>query len=158
MKHLIVILLSLILLSCHGVNKPKKPENLLSKSKMIDIIVDIALFTSAKGINKYEIQEQGILPEAYIYNKHNVDSLQFAMSNEYYSYDIEVYEFIYQGVHDSLQTLKTEYKRLHDEERQTKKENDSIRKATLLDSVRLSNGMIKKRTMKPVSEMPDSLR
>ena len=158
MKHLIVILLSLILLSCHGVNKPKKPENLLSKSKMIDIIVDIALFTSAKGINKYEIQEQGILPEAYIYNKHNVDSLQFAMSNEYYSYDIEVYEFIYQDVHDSLQTLKTVYKRLQDVERQTKKEKDSIRKATLLDSVRLSNGMIKKRTMKPVSEIPDSLR
>jgi len=156
MKHVVIMLLSFILVSCHGVDKPKKPENLLSKSEMVAVIVDITLFTSAKGVNKYELQQQGVLPEGYIYNKHNIDSLQFAKSNEYYSYDIEEYEFIYQRVHDSLQALKTVYKRLEDEELQIKKEKDSIKKANLRDS-QISSGIRNKKFKKPVSKIPDSL-
>jgi hypothetical protein len=158
MKHVVIILLSFILVSCHGVDKPKKPGNLLSKSEMVAVIVDITLFTSAKGVNKYELQQQGVLPEGYIYNKHNIDSLQFAKSNEYYSYDIEEYESIYQRVHDSLLALKTVYKRIEDEELQIKKEKDSIRKSNLRDGVKVSSDMINKKFKKPVSKIPDSLR
>jgi len=158
MRQIVIILLSLVLISCHGVDKPKKPKNLLSKKKMVAIIVDISLFTSAKGINKSELEKQGVLPEGYIYNNHSIDSLQFAKSNEYYSYDIEVYESIYQDVHDSLQALKAVYKRLVDEERQTKKEKDSIKKANLRDSTKVNSDMINKRLKRPDSKIPDSLR
>ena len=157
MKQLVTIFLSLILVSCHGIDRPEKPENLISKSKMVEVIVDITLFTSAKGMNKYELQQQGVLPESYIYNKHNIDSLQFALSNEYYSYDIEKYEAIYESVHDSLLSLKALYKKIEDKERQNAKEKDSIRKLKLRDSVRVNSEMLNKRLKKPVSKIPDSL-
>ena len=157
MKQLVTIFLSLILVSCHGIDRPEKPENLISKSKMVAIIVDITLFTSAKGINKYELQQQGVIPESYIYNKHNIDSLQFALSNEYYSYDIEKYEAIYESVHDSLQSLKVLYKKLEDKERQDAKEKDSIKKLKLKNSVKVSSEMVNKRFKKTVSKIPDSL-
>ena len=157
MKQLVTIFLSLILVSCHGIDRPEKPENLISKSKMVEVIVDITLFTSAKGINKYELQQQGVIPESYIYNKHNIDSLQFALSNEYYSYDIEKYEAIYESVHDSLQSLKRFYKKLEDKERQNAKEKDSIKKLKLKNSVKVSSEKVNKRFKKPVSKIPDSL-
>ena len=158
MKQLVIIFLSFILVSCHGIVRPEKPENLLSKRKMVEIIVDITLFSSAKGVNKYELQQHGVLPESYIYNKHNIDSLQFALNNEYYSYDIDEYEAIYQDVHDSLQSLKTFYKKLEDSERQAKKETDSIKKANVNDSLKPKNKFENKRLNQPVSKRPDSLR
>ena len=44
---------------------------------MVHVIVDMSLLSSAKGINKNKLQEQGVLPDDYVYKKHGIDSLQF---------------------------------------------------------------------------------
>ena len=73
--------------------------------------------------------------DSYVYRKHNIDSLQFALSNNYYTFYTKDYEEIYSRVIDSLDRLKAFYKDLELKEAKEvvriKKEQDSL-KATLL--------------------------
>ena len=138
MKQLIIFCLCLILVSCHDIERPEKPNDLLSKDKMVEVIIDMTLLTSAKGSNKFELQENGIIPKEYIFEKHGVDSIRFAKSNEYYSYDVEVYESIYQRVHDSLQELKAKFTKMDMEGKNNKREKDSLKKIKVLDSSKIN--------------------
>ena len=65
-----------------------------------------------------------------MFTKYNIDSLQFALSNEYYTFHIEDYDEIYKKVEDSLNTLKKTYEALLKEETERelkeKKAKDSI--------------------------------
>ena len=108
-----ILLYSLIVLffvSCYGVQKPEKPADLLSEDKMVDVLLDLTIMSSAKGINKRELENRGIVPDTFIYNKHKIDSAQFANSNNYYAYDIEKYNEMYVTVKKRLEVLRTSYK------------------------------------------------
>ena len=126
---LIFILLIGFLISCSGIKKPKKPENLISKEEMVNILIDMSLLSSAKGINKSIIENNGIVPESYIYTKHQIDSLQFIESNEYYTYNLNEYQDIIKRVTDSLIKLREEYSTLAEKENQEKKKMDSIKRS-----------------------------
>ena len=150
---LFYILLFSCILSCNNIDKPKKPDNLISKNKMIDIITDISLVNAAKGVNKKLIEGNGINPANYIYEKHDIDSIQFAESNNYYAYDVKGYEKIYISVKQRLEKEKKKYKELEEKER---KEKDSIRKQKIKkrDSVKRSN----KNNYSKKSKSPDLLK
>ncbi len=102
-----IIILCLVF-SCNNTlnqnNKP--PENLISKEKMVDIIYDMTLINVAKGVNKSILENNGITPEQYLFNKHSIDSMLFAKSNEYYSYDLKTYQTIYDNVKIKLEKNK----------------------------------------------------
>ena len=102
-----IIILCLVF-SCNNTlnqnNKP--PENLISKEKMVDIIYDMTLINVAKGVNKSILENNGIIPEKYLFNKHSIDSVLFAKSNEYYSYDLKTYQTIYDNVKIKLEKNK----------------------------------------------------
>ena len=70
---------------------------------MIEIIYDMSLISVSKGINKRILENNGMKPKSYILKKYNIDSLQFATSNEYYSKDLELYLFIYEKVLEKLE-------------------------------------------------------
>lgn len=109
-------------MSCYDIEKPEKPKDLISENQMVDVLVEISIMSSAKGINKRMLENNGITPVAYIYKKHGIDSTQFANSNNYYAHDIEVYDKIYDKVKDSLTTLRDKYKELQKEEVKKKDE------------------------------------
>ena len=73
---------------------------------MINILTDLSILSAAKGINKKKLEENGILPEDYIYKKHQIDSVIFVENNIYYSYDLDLYNRIYDKVKDTLTLLK----------------------------------------------------
>ena len=102
-----IIILCLVF-SCNNTlnqnNKP--PENLISKEKMVDIIYDMTLINVSKGVNKSILENNGIIPEQYLFNKHSIDSMLFAKSNEYYSYDLKTYQTIYDNVKIKLEKNK----------------------------------------------------
>lgn len=108
--------------SCNSnkIDKPKKPDNLLSKDKMVDILYDMAIVNAAKGTNKKMIQRRGLNPKEFVFNKHNIDSLQFAESNNYYTYYPQTYENIYEKVRFKLENRKKGYKAILDEEKKVK--------------------------------------
>lgn len=103
----LIIILSLVLGCNNSLNQePIPPENLISKEKMIDIIYDMTLINVAKGVNKSILENNGIIPEKYLFNKHSIDSILFAKSNEYYSYDLKTYQTIYDKVKIKLEKNK----------------------------------------------------
>lgn len=73
---------------------------------MTNIILDLSIMSAAKGIDKRKLEDLNILPQNYVFKKHNIDSTVFAENNTYYSYQLDVYNKIYQKVNDSLNALK----------------------------------------------------
>lgn len=119
----------LILGSCYKVEKPNKPDKLISEDNMVIILVDMAIMSSAKGVNKSKIEKNGIVPDEYIYKKNNIDSITFALSNAYYAYDIKKYDAIYKRVKDSLTLVRVKYKAMDVKEKKEKEVKDSINRA-----------------------------
>ena len=108
MNKLNVIIILSFLLGCNNslTQKPIPPDNLISQEKMVDIIYDMTLINVAKGVNKSILENNGIIPEQYLFNKHSIDSILFARSNEYYSYDLKTYQIIYDKVKIKLEKNK----------------------------------------------------
>tara|TARA_R110002049_G_scaffold37208_1_gene117475 strand:- start:41432 stop:41947 length:516 start_codon:yes stop_codon:yes gene_type:complete len=127
-RFLIFFCTALLLSACYGNKKPEKPENLISKKEMVNILMDIKIMTSANGINKEILDENGVHQEDYIYKKYHIDSLQFALSNEYYSHYLVQYESIYAKVNDSLSVLKELYLKQNEREVKKKRIQDSLAK------------------------------
>jgi len=154
------ILFVFLIISCknNSIEKPKKPNNLIAKDKMVEIIYDISLFTAAKGVNKYPIESAGILPENYIYNKYNIDSLQFALSNEFYAYNLKTYEDIYNSVKVKLEKDKKHFNAIIEAEKKVK---DSLNKnfRREFDSLEvIKKRDIKKRNLKSNTPIRDPLK
>ncbi|MBP92953.1 MAG: hypothetical protein CMC55_02415 [Flavobacteriaceae bacterium] len=138
-KGLIYFCIAVFFFNCGQIGKPKKPKNIIPEKEMVTILVDLALLSSAKGVNKKILENHGISPEEYVYNTHNIDSLQFLESNKYYSHNTKEYEVILKSVEDSLQKLKSKYAELmRIKEIKKVKAKDSIlnNKKRVLDSTR----------------------
>ena len=108
MNKLNVIIILSFVLGCNNslTQKPIPPDNLISQEKMVDIIYDMTLINVAKGVNKSILENNGIIPEQYLFNKHSIDSTLFARSNEYYSNDLKTYQMIYDNVKIKLEKNK----------------------------------------------------
>ncbi|MFI1772981.1 DUF4296 domain-containing protein [Thalassobellus citreus] len=128
----------LLATACYEFKKPDKPKNLISKDKMVDILIDVKLLASANNRNRKTLIDSGINRNTYIFKKYKIDSLQFALSNDYYAFNIKEYEAIYAKVKDSLEALKKIYGDLKLKEETEKKLKDSLEALTkekLLDSI-----------------------
>ncbi|WP_274474041.1 DUF4296 domain-containing protein [Mangrovimonas aestuarii] len=127
MKKLVVIFgLALLFLSCNYVYKPEKPKKLLSKKEMSYILMDLAFINSAKGVNNKALEEHGLNPKDYVYEKYAIDSVIFAENNNYYAYDFDAYAEIYTMVEDSLEKLSEVYVKKEEEEKEATRIQDSL--------------------------------
>ena len=52
MKRVLIFLIAVSIIGCNYEDKPKKPEDLISQDKMVDILYDVFILTSAKGTSK----------------------------------------------------------------------------------------------------------
>ena len=138
-RFILFLIIILTAISCNFFDGPKKPKNLISKKKMVEILIDARLIGSATSINEEIMQKNGVKLDTYVFEKHGIDSLQFALSNEYYAYRIKEYEEIYNKVIDSLEKLKEVLKKLELKEEKEKKkiEEDSINFLNLPDSLKI---------------------
>ena len=99
-KILILLCCAFLAISCND-SSVAKPDNLITKDKMIDILYDISLLEAIKiqningGINKKKANE-------YIYRKYKIDSIQFAKSNKYYASNLEEYKKMFEKVKERL--------------------------------------------------------
>lgn len=125
MKNVCCIFILCFLFNCNTLEKPKKPDNLIPKNEMTNILYDVFLLNSVKGYNKSKLEKQGIFPETYIFTKYDIDSLQFALSNNYYAYNIETYDAIIKDVKERIDATKKIFDTIVAKE---KKERDSLQK------------------------------
>ena len=147
-RQLKYILLIVLIISCknNSIDKPKKPDNLIPKDSMVEILYDISLVSSAKGVNKKLMEKKGLVPEYYIYKKHNIDSLQFALSNEYYAFNIETYEDIYKSVKIKLEKDKKHFQKIIEVEQKAKDSLNKIKK-------RVKDSLKKTQKLDPINEI-----
>lgn len=102
----------------------EKPDNLIPQEKMVEVLNDLALVNAAKSNNPALLEENDIEPMAYIFEKHDIDSLQFVESDRYYASLPKTYEAIYKQVESRLEKKG---KTLEDE----KTVNDSLNRLKL---------------------------
>lgn len=137
MKKITYLIVACILcLACNKITEPEKPKNLISEDKMVNVLIDLSLLSSAKGVNKKLIERNGITPDKYVYKRHEIDSTQFAESNAYYSYYIDDYKLILKRVQDSLDDLRFQYNRLAEQEEKDKEDKKGARKKSIRSKVK----------------------
>jgi Domain of unknown function (DUF4296) len=116
MRHTILLLpLSILLFNCEKAIVAK-PEKLIDKSTMIDILYDLSIVEAlhntsyGSGLSKYNGND-------FILKKYKIDSLQFAKSNQYYASDVINYKKMYEEVDDRLSAKDAEIsKKILDEQ------------------------------------------
>lgn len=87
-------------IGCHN-NSVEKPDNLIPKEKMVDILYDISLIEAIKNQNINGGLSSKTANE-YIYKKYKIDSLQFVKSNKYYVSNIEEYKKMFEEIKTRL--------------------------------------------------------
>ncbi|QWX83238.1 DUF4296 domain-containing protein [Cellulophaga sp. HaHaR_3_176] len=121
MKKLSFLLVLILLTSC-AEDIIEKPENLISRDKMVTIFYDLAIVTAAKNTSDVVLKNNNIESMNYIFTKHDIDSIQFVKSDAYYASKTAVYKEIYQDVEARLKKVKAE----RGEQKVAKKKQDSI--------------------------------
>jgi len=153
MKITVGAIILLLIFGCNNsIEKPKKPDNLISEVVMVDIMYDAFILNSAKGVNKRMLENNGIFPENYIFDKYNVDSTQFANSNNYYAYDTKTYESILKRIREKIEADKKKYEALEAlEEAERKRKADSIKEIRKKEKDSIIK-FDKERNLKPIDK------
>lgn len=128
-KKILYIIVLLVVCSCQSVEKAPKPNRLIKKDQMIEILTDIAFVKATKGGYKKKLQQKNINLEDYVLEKHGVDSVTFAENNKWYANQLDEYHDIFSAVKANIQKEKTKYEKLKREEDSIKKIQDSIKRA-----------------------------
>jgi len=106
MRLVVSISIICLILGCQEVIQPKKPENLIKKEKMAQIIAESYTGNAARSINNRVLRDAGLRLDSLLYAKYEVDSLNFAESNTYYASQLNDYIEIMSMVEKILDTRK----------------------------------------------------
>ena len=126
MKKLLLIVLCVLALSCDSHTAPK-PEHLLAKDELVNVLYDIALLQSIKSFQPAVLDTNNVDAHTYIYKKYKIDSLTFAQNHAYYASDIEDYEKIEKEVSNRIQQKRDELTPKKDITATKKSKKDSIK-------------------------------
>lgn len=102
----------------------KKPDNLIPKNQMVDLITDMLIAAGAENI-KNENLERNVNYFPLVFEKYGIDSTRFSESNYYYTSQIDDYEEILKRVDERLKTLKEKFD--NEIKLQDSLKNDSLR-------------------------------
>ena len=103
MKHIcikknILIFFIMLVFSCQDPALIEKPENLLDELTMENIIYEAIMMDVMKTFKPKNKKFIDIIGSPYLFLKYNIDSLQLARSNEYYTKNPKVMSKIYKKV------------------------------------------------------------
>ena len=106
MRLFTIIFVILCVSSCQDVKRPSMPENLIPEEKMVEVLTEAYLINAARSFDKRIIVENKVKLDSFIYKRFNIDSLQFAQSNAYYTSDVNKYTEIFTKVEARVELLK----------------------------------------------------
>lgn len=108
MKNCILVLTVLALFVSCKEELVKKPNHLIEKEVMVNIMYDLSLMDAMKYQNPANLQSNNINPTQYIFKKYKIDSLQFAQSNNYYAADYKEYKALFEQLSKRVEKEKAE--------------------------------------------------
>lgn len=94
MRKIVTLLGILILFFSCKEEVVEKPNHLIAKDLMQDILYDLSLLEAMKFGSPASLHEYKINPKEYIYKKYKIDSAQFSQSNIYYAANYNEYREI----------------------------------------------------------------
>ena len=121
MKRIVIVICLIAFLSCNE-KTIEKPENLIPRDQMVEIIYDLAIINAAKKTNPNYLIINDIEAMPFVYKKYGIDSLQFVESDIYYASIPQEYEAMYKIVEARLANEKSEYDKIK------VKASDSVKK------------------------------
>lgn len=98
-------MITIVLVSCSERPIPK-PENLLSREVMEEIVYDLAVLQAAESHKPQVLTDNKIEIKQFIYKKYNIDSLTYFQNYKYYASDIKAFKKIYKHVNERIQNQK----------------------------------------------------
>ncbi len=113
----------------------KKPDNLISKDQMVDVLTDLFLATGGKNIKNIHLQ-RNVNYYPLVYEKYQIDSTQFKESNFYYTSKIDEYDKILKRVDDRLKKLRKQFedeKNVQDSIKRMKRDSLQMKKSRTID-------------------------
>lgn len=109
-NNILILLLSIFIVSCTSNTIFKKPENLIPKDQMVDLLVDMQLAIGARSVKNID-GKRNIDYMHLVYEKYGIDSTRFAESNFYYNTDIDQYGEILEKVKTRIDKIKKQYEK-----------------------------------------------
>ncbi|MDP3358350.1 MAG: DUF4296 domain-containing protein [Lutibacter sp.] len=100
-----ILFLSVFFMACTSNTIIKKPDNLIPKNQMEDLITDMLIAAGAENIKNINL-ERNVNYFPLIFEKYGIDSTRFKESNYYYTSQIDDYEKILRKVDERLKALK----------------------------------------------------
>ena len=132
MRIIFSIAFVILLFSCKDKVDYEKPEGLIGKAKMTDLLFDMHMAVGTSNIQNVNLEKNRNYM-SLVHQKHGIDSTQFAVSNLYYTAHIQEYEEIFEEVERRIQALKDIMEPLgdsitnfSDKARETVRKKDSI--------------------------------
>ena len=105
MRTVFTICTVILMLGCQDKVTYEKPEGLLSKQEMIDILYDMHLVVGTSNILNVHLEKNRNYM-SLVYEKYGIDSTRFSQANIYYTAHIQEYEEIFDEVQRRLGNLK----------------------------------------------------
>ena len=109
MRKIFFLILTISALFSCGEEVIEKPINLIPKEKMIDILYDLAIINAAKSSGPKVMDNMNFEPMEYIYNKYQIDSIQFVTSDLYYASIPLEYEDNYKNLENRITKEKERF-------------------------------------------------
>lgn len=109
----VVFCLLLLMAACDKRMNYQKPENLISKQQMIELLYDMHLAVGTSNLQNLKLEKNRNYM-SLVYEKHGIDSAQFTASNIYYTANINEYEAIFEEVEKRLKIDQNLYQKVTD--------------------------------------------
>ena len=100
-----ILFLSVFLMACTSNTIIKKPDNLIPKNQMVNLLTDMLIAAGAENIKNIDL-ERNVNYFPLVFEKYGIDSTRFKESNYYYTSQIDDYEKIIQKVNERIKALK----------------------------------------------------
>jgi len=98
------------MVACTSNTIMKKPDDLISKDQMVDLLTDMLLASAGENIKNIHL-ERKVNYYPLIYEKYQIDSIRFMESNFYYTSRIDDYDEILRKVEARLKEIREKYER-----------------------------------------------
>ncbi|MGO4904713.1 DUF4296 domain-containing protein [Flavobacterium sp. W20_MBD1_R3] len=104
-KNILFLAVMMLLVSCKD-EVIQKPDRLIDKDVMVDIMYDLSILEAIKYQNPASLDTFKINPRAYVFTKYKIDSLQFAKNNVYYASNYEDYKLMFDEITKRLEDTR----------------------------------------------------
>ena len=122
MRNIVISFIAIIYLFSCSNKSAKKPDNLIPLETMEEVIYDVYMLNAIKISNKKLLQNEEVSFKKEIFEKHKIDSLQFAKSNDFYAADFETYKALIERIKKRMDSNKKALEQLIEEEKKSKKD------------------------------------